>query len=97
MNHQSKQMRLSVKLHDVKIRLAELEQAMKNFDAVAGYRITEILTRDPAALNDGRMRVWDAMRRDCNSWRYTGPMPRHGLQDFLENAQGLLVELEGQP
>ena len=97
MNHQSKQMRLSTKLHDVKTRLAELEQAMKNFDAVAGYRIEEILARSPAALSDGRMALWDAMRRDCNSWRYTGPVPRFALQEFLENAQALLAELERQP
>lgn len=96
MNHQSKQLRLSLKLRDVQCRLQELELAMKNFDAIAGYRIAEILARDPGALNDGRMACWDALRRDCNSWRYTSPMPRHGLQDFLENAQGLLVELEGQ-
>lgn len=95
--NQSKQMRLSTKLHDVKTRLAEVEQAMKNFDAVAGYRIEEILARSPAALSDGRMALWDAMRRDCNSWRYISPMPVHGMQDFLENAQALLAELERQP
>lgn len=95
--NQSKQMRLSTKLHDVRSRLSELEQAMRNFDAVAGYRITEILARSPDALKDGRMAVWDAMRRDCNSWRYISPMPVHGVQDFLENAQALLSELERQP
>lgn len=97
MSNQSKQARLSVKLHDVKCRLQELEQAMRNFDAVAGYRITEILARSPDALKDGRMRKWDAMRRDCNAWRYTGPVPQFALQEFLENAQALLAELECQP
>lgn len=94
---QSRQLRLSTKLHDVKIRLAELEQAMKNFDAVAGYRIEEILARDPAALSDGRMALWDAMRRDCNSWRYLSEQPQYGLRDFQQHAQALLAELERQP
>lgn len=96
MNNQSKQARLSAKLHDVKCRLQELELAMRNFDVIAGYRIAEILPRDPAAKHDGRLARWEEMRRRCNEWRNTPDHTQHGLQAFQLNAQALLAELEAQ-
>ena len=81
--------------------VTELEQRVHDGMAIFDSRIADLLTKtlahDPAALEDGRFAVWDAMRRKCNGWRYLSEQPQYGLRDFQQHAPALLAELEVKP
>lgn len=82
---------------DVTELVQRVHDGMAIFDSRIADLLTKTLARDPAALEDGRFAVWDAMRRNCNGWRYLSGQPQYGLRDFLQYAPALLAELERQP